>query len=119
MKYNYNKNAFNKIITETLDNHFKNSGLMRIQNSQRMKKLNSRETEVKAFYKDLYRRFEKAFIQSGQEIATRRVQKYLGQSLILTEKIYVKKEGIQLDPFLYISINIKFIILCNYIIYYI
>lgn len=80
-------NLINKIITETLDNHFKNSGLMRIQNSQRMKKLNSKETEVKAFYKDLYRRFEKAFIKSGQEIATRRVQKYLGQSLILSEKI--------------------------------
>lgn len=77
----------NQIITETLDNHFRNSGLMRVQNSKRMKELNSKETKVKAFYKDLYRRFEKVFIKSGQEIATRRAQKYLGQSLVLSERI--------------------------------
>lgn len=83
---NTNK-QINEIITETLKAHFENSGLMGIQNSQRMKKLNSREDDVKHFYKDLYRRFEKVFVKTGQEIAARRAKKYMSGALILSEKI--------------------------------
>ena len=85
------------LIEQTIMEHFKGQHVLTIKNSERAAKFRSKtgETEVKRFYKDLYRKFEQWFSRNlkNKKDPTGR---YLGGALVIGEKITQTKYGTQI-----------------------
>lgn len=86
-----------KLIEQTIKEHFEEQHVLTLKNSERAAKFRSKtgETEVKRFYKDLYRKFEQWFSRNlkNKKDPTGR---YLGGALVIGEKITETKYGAQI-----------------------
>lgn len=85
------------LIEQTMMEHFEGQHVLTMKNSERAAKFRSKtgETEVKRFYKDLYRKFEQWFSRNlkNEKDPTGR---YLGGALVIGEKITQTKYGTQI-----------------------
>lgn len=85
------------LIEQTMMEHFEGQHVLTMKNSKRATKFRSKigETEVKRFYKDLYRKFEQWFSRNlkNKKDPTGR---YLGGALVIGEKITQTKYGTQI-----------------------
>lgn len=85
------------LIEQTIMEHFEGQHVLTMKNSKRAAKFRSKtgETEVKRFYKDLYRKFEQWFSRNlkNKKDPTGR---YLDGALVIGEKITQTKYGTQI-----------------------
>lgn len=84
------------LIEQTIMEHFEGQHVLTMKNSKRAAKFRSKtgETEVKKFYKDLYRKFEQWF---SRNLKNRKdpTGRYLGGALVIGEKITQTRYGTQ------------------------
>ena len=91
------ENQIQMLIEQTIMEHFEGQGILTMKNSERAARFKSKkgETEVKKFYKDLYRKFEQWFSRNLKNKKDP-TGKYLGGALVIGEKITQTRYGTQI-----------------------